>query len=149
MEVLGDNNKDEEEDAEEVEATLVEACVTLDRADNNDNADNARLNITSSCDNDECQTLEEQETYKNSHLVEVGPEEANSCSPCKRQFKCADNLMDRQKRSKSSILVPVPGVDRAKIDAYSLHAVIVEEYRNGQFKLSTFTLLFGTKYQEY
>ena len=33
---------------EEVEATLVEGRITLDKADNNDNADNARLNITSS-----------------------------------------------------------------------------------------------------
>ena len=78
--------------------TMVEARVTLDRADNNDNTDNARLNITFSCDNDECQTLEDLEAHKNSHLVEVGPEEANSCSPCKRQFKCADNLMDHIKR---------------------------------------------------
>ena len=59
---------------------MVEARVTLDRADNNDNnADNARLNITFSCDNDECQTLEELEAQKNSHLVEFGTEEANSC----------------------------------------------------------------------
>ena len=28
------------------------------------------------------QTLEEREAHKNSHLVEVRPEEANSCSPC-------------------------------------------------------------------
>ena len=38
--------------------------VRLDKADNNDNADNARLSITFSCHNDECQTLE-----------------TNSCSP--------------------------------------------------------------------
>ena len=60
LEVLGDNNK-EEEKAEEVEARVM-----LDRADNNDNADNARLNITFSSDNDECQTLEELEAHKNS-----------------------------------------------------------------------------------
>ena len=80
LEVLGDKNK-EEENAGEVQAKLVECRVTLGRADNKDNADNARLNITSSCDNDECQT-----------------EVANSCLPCKRQFKCADNLMDHIKR---------------------------------------------------
>ena len=91
MEVLGDNNK--EEDAE-VEATLVEVRVTLD---NNDNADNTRLNITS-CNvcNDECQTLKELEAHMNSHLVEVGPGEANSSSLCKRKFKCADDLKDHQ-----------------------------------------------------
>ena len=38
----------------------------------------------------------------------------------------------------TGVLVPVPGVERAKIDACSLHAVIVEEYSNGQLKLSTF-----------
>ena len=91
LEVLGDKNK-EEENAEEVQATLV-----LDKADNKDNVDNARLNITFSCDNDECQTLEELEAQKNSHLVEFGTEEANSCLPCKRQFKCADVLMDHIK----------------------------------------------------
>lgn len=58
LEVLGDNNK-EMETAEEVEATMAEDRVTLDRTDNNDNADNGRLNITLPCDNDECQTLEE------------------------------------------------------------------------------------------
>ena len=77
-----------------MQATLVECRVTLDRADNKDNAVNARLNITFSCDNDECQTLEELEAQKNSHLVEFGIEKVNSCSPCKRQFKCADDLMD-------------------------------------------------------
>ena len=44
----------------------MECRVTLDRADNKDNAVNARLNITFSCDNDECQTLEELEAHKNS-----------------------------------------------------------------------------------
>ena len=36
-------------------------------------------------------------------------------------------------------MVPVSDldVDRAKIDAHSLHAVIFEEYSNGQFKLGT------------
>ena len=82
---------------EEVETTMVEARLMLDRTDNNDNADNVRFNITFSFDNDECQTLEELEAHKNSHLVEVGPEEANSCSPCKRQLKCADDLMDHIK----------------------------------------------------
>ena len=96
LEVLGDNNN-EEENAGVVEAIMVETRVTLDRADNNDNADNVRLSITFSCDNDECQTLEELFAHKNSHLFEVGPEEANSCSPCKRQFKCADDLMDHMK----------------------------------------------------
>ena len=33
--------------------------------------------------------------------------------------------------------VPVPDLDRTKIDAHSLHIVIVEEYINGQFKLGT------------
>ena len=33
------------------------------------------------------------------------------------------------------LMVPVPDLHRAKIDAHSLHAVIVEEYSNGQFKL--------------
>ena len=79
-----------------MEARLVEGRVTLDRADNNDNADNANHNITFSYDlcNDNCQTLEDLEGHKNSHLVEVGPNEANSCSLWKRQFKCADDLMD-------------------------------------------------------
>ena len=56
-------------------------------------------NNVTSCDvfNDECQTLKELEVHMNSHLVEVGPREANSCSLCKRKFKCADNLMDRIK----------------------------------------------------
>ena len=44
LEVLGDNNK-EMETAEEVEATMAEDRVMLDRTDNNDNADNPRLNI--------------------------------------------------------------------------------------------------------
>ena len=59
--------------------TLVECHVKLDRADNKGNANNARLSITFTCDNDECQTLEELEAQKNSHLVEFGTEEANSC----------------------------------------------------------------------
>ena len=33
--------------------------------------------------------------------------------------------------------VPVPDLDRAKIDAHSLHIVILVEYSNGQFKLGT------------
>ena len=32
-----------------------------------------------------------------SHLVEFGTEEAGSCLPCKRPFKCADDLMDHMK----------------------------------------------------
>ena len=52
LEVLGDKNK-EEENAEEVKATLVECRFTLDRADYKDNADNTRLNINFSCDNEE------------------------------------------------------------------------------------------------
>ena len=54
---------------------------SLGRADNKDNADNVRLIITFPCDNDECQTLEELEAQKNSHLVEFGTEEADSCLP--------------------------------------------------------------------
>ena len=50
MEVPGDKYK-EEENAEEVKATLVESRFTLDRADY---ADNARHNITFSGDNQEC-----------------------------------------------------------------------------------------------
>ena len=34
-----------------------------------------------------------------------------------------------------NVMVSVPDLDRVKIDARSLHAVIVEEYSNGQFKL--------------
>ena len=82
---------------EEVETTMVEARLMLDRTDNNDNADNVRFNITFSFDNDECQTLEELEAEKKSHLVEFGTEEANSCSPSNRRFKCADDLMDHIK----------------------------------------------------
>ena len=49
----------------------MEGRVTLDKADNNVNADKAKLNITFSCDlcSNECQTLEELEAHKNSHLV--------------------------------------------------------------------------------
>ena len=75
----------------------MECRVTLGRADNKDNADSARLNITFSCDNHECQTLKQLEAQKNSHLVEFRTEDVNSCSPCKRQFKCADDLMDHIK----------------------------------------------------
>ena len=71
----------------------------MDRADSNEDADNARLNITFSCEvcDIECQTLEDMEAHKNSHLVEVRPEEANSCFPWKRQFKSAEDLMDHIK----------------------------------------------------
>ena len=48
------------------------------------------------CD-DECQALEELEVHKTSHLVEVGPEEEICCSPYKRQFKFADDLLDKIK----------------------------------------------------
>ena len=41
-----------------------------------------------------------------------------------KSFEPGDNAM-----------VPVPDLDRAKIHAHSLHAVVVEEYSNGQFKL--------------
>ena len=41
--------------------------------------------------------MEELEAQKNGHLVEFRTEEVNSCSPCKRQFKCADDLMDHIK----------------------------------------------------
>ena len=44
-----------------------------------------------------------------------------------KSFKPGDNVM--------VLMVPVPDLHRAKIDAHSLHAVIVEEYSNGQFKL--------------
>ena len=37
--------------------------------------------------------------------------------------------------------VMVPDLDRAKIDARSLHAVIVDEYSNDQFKLGTSILI--------
>ena len=69
---------------------------SLDRTDSNEDADNARLNITFSCEvcDIECQTLEDMEAHKNSHLVEVRPEEPNSCFPRKRQFKSAEDLMD-------------------------------------------------------
>ena len=71
----------------------------MDRADSSEDDNNARPNITFSCEvcDIECQTLEEMEAHKNSHLVEVRPEEANSCSPWKRQFKCAEDLMDHIK----------------------------------------------------
>ena len=49
----------------------MEGRVTLDKADNNVNADKAKLNITFSCDlcSNECQTLEELEAQKNSPVV--------------------------------------------------------------------------------
>ena len=40
-------------------------------------------------------------------------------------------------KPRGNVMVHVPDHDRAKIDAHSLHAVIVEEYSNGQFKLGT------------
>ena len=39
-------------------------------------------------------------------------------------------------------MVPVPDLDRTKIDAHILPVLIVEEYSNGQFKL-------GTKYAHF
>ena len=91
LEVRGDNNE-EEEDEDELDTTAVEGCVTLDRADNNVNADNAwtmaehhlLLQRLWQCDT-ERQILEELDAQKNGHLVEVGPDEAKSCSPWKRQ----------------------------------------------------------------
>ena len=46
-----------------------------------------------------------------------------------------------------NVMVPVPDLDRAKIDAHSQHAVIVREFSNGQFKLGTryFLNLAGNK----
>ena len=41
-------------------------------------------------------------------------------------FKPGDNVM-----------VPVPDLDRTKIDAHILPVLIVEEYSNGQLKLGT------------
>ena len=38
---------------------------------------------------------------------------------------------------KTNVIMPVPDLGRAKIDAHSLYAVIVKEYSNGQFKLGT------------
>ena len=38
-----------------------------------------------------------------------------------------------------NVMVPVPDLDRAKIDARSLHAVIVDEYSNDHLKLGTST----------
>ena len=64
----------------------------LRQGSNKDNADNVKL-ITFPCDNDECQTLEELEAQKNSHLVEFETEEADSCLPCKRRFNYPDDLM--------------------------------------------------------
>ena len=46
----------------------------------------------------------------------------------------------------NNVMVPVPDLDRAKIHAHSLHAIIVEEYSNGQFKLGVryiFTILLS------
>ena len=36
-----------------------------------------------------------------------------------------------------NVMVSVPDLDRAKIDAHSLHAVYLEDYSKGQFKLGT------------
>ena len=40
-------------------------------------------------------------------------------------------------KSGENVMMPVRDLDRAKIDAiaHSLHAVILDEYTNGQFKL--------------
>ena len=40
-------------------------------------------------------------------------------------------------KSGKNVMMPVPDLDRAKIDAiaHSLYAVILDEYTNGQFKL--------------
>ena len=68
-----------------MDTTAVEGCVTLDRADNNVNADNAKLTFSCYVCDIERQILKELEAQKNSHLVRVGPDEANSSSPWKRQ----------------------------------------------------------------
>ena len=41
--------------------------------------------------------MEELDVHKTSHLVEVGPEEEICCSPYRRQFKFADDLLDKIK----------------------------------------------------
>ena len=40
-------------------------------------------------------------------------------------------------KPEDNVMVPVPDLDRAKINAHSLHAIILEEYSDGQFKLGT------------
>ena len=68
----------------------------------------------------------------------------------RRDFKCKRRMLESTaKKIKivkpgDKVTVPVPDLDRAKIDAHSLHAVIVEEYSNVQFMLGTryiFTLV--------
>ena len=44
-------------------------------------------------------------------------------------------------RPGGNVMVIAPDLDRAKIDAHSLHIVIVEEYSIGQFKLGTTYIL--------
>ena len=133
LEVLGDKNK-EEENAGDVKATLVECSVMIGRADNKDNAESARLIITS-CNNDECQTLEELEAQKNSHLIEFGTEEANSCSPCNRRFKCVDDLMDH-----------ILWYHKTSAECVK-HGVMCADRRRGFG--SNVLNSFGTKYQKY
>ena len=129
---------------------------------NNKNADNTSLHITfsKSCDvcDDECQTLGKLEAHNNPQLVEVGPEEAKSCQlftvqeavqmcgqPHGPQQMVPRDLHGRDERTwhasmpatpyvkpGDNVMVSMPDLDRAKIDARSLHAVIVEEYSNDQ-----------------
>ena len=40
-------------------------------------------------------------------------------------------------KSGENVMMPMPDLDRAKIDAHSLHAVYLEDYSKGQFKLGT------------
>ena len=54
-------------------------------------------------------------------------------------FKCKRGMLEstaKKIKSGENVMVPVPDLDRA-IDAQSLHAAILEEYVNGQFKLRT------------
>ena len=59
-------------------------------------------------------------------------------------YKCkhAEYWNELQKKMKivkpgDNVMVPVPDLDRTKIDAQILPVLIVEEYSNGQFKLGT------------
>ena len=50
-------------------------------------------------------TPDSNRTLDPGHLVEVVPEEVNSCLPCKRQFKCAEDLMDHIKWYHNAVCV--------------------------------------------
>ena len=59
-------------------------------------------------------------------------------------YKCkhAEYWNELQKKMKivkpgDNVMVPVPDLDRTKIDAHILPVLIVQEYSNGQFKLGT------------